>query len=58
MKCNYKNKFLHEKQKKLNLVSAFQKLTEGDLTKLLSIDEKKELLLKFIGWNIYETYRF
>ena len=58
MKCNYKNKFLREKQKKLNLVSAFQKLTEGDLTKLLSIDEKKELLLKFIGWNTHETYRF
>lgn len=49
MKCNYKNKFLREKQKKLSLVSAFQKLTEGDLTKLLSIDEKKELLLKLIG---------
>lgn len=49
MKCNYKNKFLREKQQKLNLISAFQKLTEGDLTKLLSIDEKKELLLKLLG---------
>lgn len=49
MKCNYKNKFLREKQQKLNLASAFRKLTEGDTNKLLSIDEKKELLLKLLG---------
>lgn len=49
MKCNFKNKFLKQKESQINLINSFKKnLLGNDYSSILSKEEKENLLLDFL----------
>lgn len=54
MKCNFKNKFLHQKESQINLINSFKKNVLGqNYSSILSKEEKEKLLMDFLKSQSY-----